>query len=305
MRVEHREGGRRTTCYLGRDVEELRRYVEQIAGGAVAPKAVRVPGSDFHIADLLYPRIERLCPKKCTFVEVFGGSGYMSQTVSRRKFGNIVYNDINNLLVAIYKHIKESPERLATVTSLLPYSRAFHRIIRELLREDRDLAPFVVATLAFYALNTSFFGTYDMRGFAYSVNPHNNEARAYRSRVASILRHAERWKDVVIESLDFRDTIKKYDSETTVFYLDPPYIGRDMEAYDTKFTAENLRDMATVLTQIRGKFLLKLDYKTYKLISDILTEDRYVVETVERLRHMKKVKGGRRDTWLLTLVSSK
>ncbi|MFZ8811934.1 MAG: DNA adenine methylase [Pyrobaculum sp.] len=305
MRVDHHEGGRRTACYLGRDVEELRRYVEQLADGSSAFKVVKVPGSDFHIADLLHPRIERLCPKRCTFVEVFGGSGYMSQTVSRQKFGNVVYNDINNMLVALYRHVKESPERLAFVASLLPYSRVFHGIIKELLREGKDLAPFVVAALAFYALNASFFGTYDMRGFAYSVNPHNNEARAYRSRVASILKYAERWKDVVIENLDFRDVIKKYDSENTVFYLDPPFVGRDAETYDIKFTVSDLREMALILTQIRGAFLLKLDRETYELISDVLTRDRYVVETFERTLHMGRVRDRRRDKWLLTLVSSR
>jgi DNA adenine methylase len=303
LRVEHVVGGKKRVCYLGRDVDGLRRYIEEVLPAA-GHKIIRFPGGDYHIADLLLPRLERLCQRpKCTFVEVFGGSGYMSQTVSRDVFNNIIYNDINNMLVALYNHIKERPERLATVLALLPYSRTLHNMIIELMRDSRELAGLVAAVMAFYAYNTSFSGTVHKRGFAYSVV--RNEARTFKSRVASILKYAEAWRDVVIESLDFREAIRKYDSERTVFYLDPPYVYDAKEYYGTPFTADDLRDMATLLTQIRGRFLLKLDYKTYELIKDVLPDGKYVVELMKRTRHMKRVRGGQRDRWLLTLISSR
>ena len=161
----------------------------------------------------------------------------------------------------------------------------------------------MAAALIFYAYNTSYAGKIG-KGFAYSVNPTKNEAREFRSRVWAVLRYADVWRDIIIENLDFREVIKKYDSERTVFYLDPPYVDRSEDYYGTPFTADDLRDMAAMLTQIRGRFLLKLDYKTYELVSDVLTRDKYAVEVVERTRHMKKVKGGQRDRWLLTLVSN-
>jgi len=75
MRVEHYTNGQRRVCYLGKDVSELRRMLEEaIGGGDSSAKIVRVPGSDYHIADVLKSRIERLCVEsRCTFVEVFGG----------------------------------------------------------------------------------------------------------------------------------------------------------------------------------------------------------------------------------------
>jgi len=263
-----------------------------------------MPGGDFHIAELLRPRLERLCPRpRCTFVEVFGGSGYMSQTVSREVFGNIIYNDINSMLVTLFRYVKEHPEQLAMLLSLLPYSRSYYRIVTELLKTCRDFGSLAAAALIFYAYNTSYLGKIG-KGFAHSVSPTKNEAREFRSRVWAVLRYADAWRDVVIENLDFRDAIKKYDSERTVFYLDPPYVDRSEDYYGKPFTADDLRDMAAMLTQIRGGFLLKLDYKTYELVSDVLTRDKYAVEVVERTRHMKKVKGRQRDRWLLTLVSN-
>ena len=305
LRVQHVEGGRKRTCHLGRDLGELREALERVLGpGFANVKMVQMPGGDFHIAELLRPRLERLCVRrKCTFVEVFGGSGYMSQTVSREVFGNIVYNDVNDMLTTLYKYVKERPEQLALLLSLLPYSRAYYRIVSDLLKTCRDFGSLAAAALIFYAYNSSYAGKIG-KGFAYSVDPTKNEAREFKTRVWAVLRYAEAWRDVVIESLDFREAIKRYDSERTVFYLDPPYPDRSKEYYGVEFTADDLRDLAAVLTQVRGRFLLKLDYKTYELVKDILPDGRYKVEVVERVRHMKKVKDGQRDRWLLTLVSN-
>ncbi len=305
LRVQHAEGGRRRTCHLGRDLSELREALKQLLGpGTANAKIMQIPGGDFHIADLLLPRFEQLCPRpKCTFVEVFGGSGYVSQTVSRAVFGNIIYNDVNDMLTTLYRYVKEHPEQLAAVLALLPYSRSYYHIIMDLLKTCREFGSLVAAALIFYAYSTSFGGKVG-KGFAYSVDPTKNEARELKTRVWAILKYADAWRDVVIENLDFRDVIRRYDSERTVFYLDPPYPDRSDDYYGTPFTVNDLRDLAAMLTQIRGRFLLKLDYKTYELISDVLTRDKYAVEVVERTRHMKKVKDGQRDRWLLTLVSN-
>jgi DNA adenine methylase len=304
MRVEHWENGKKRVCYIGRDVQELRRMLEEVIGGGRA-KILNMPGGDYHIADLLLPRLERLCPRpRCTLVEVFGGSGYVSQATSRDVFGNIVYNDINNMLTTLYKYVKEHPEQLAALLALLPYSRSYYRIVTDLLKINRDFGALVAAALVFYAYNTSYLGKTG-KGFAYAVDPGRNMVRAYRSKVWAIIKFAEAWKDVIIENLDFRQAIKKYDSTRTVFYLDPPYPDRSRDYYATPFTVNDLREMALMLTQIHGRFLLKLDRKMYELINDILPANKYNIEMVECKLYMQKVKGGRRGSWTLVLVSSR
>jgi DNA adenine methylase len=306
MRVEHWENGKKRVCYLGKDVNRLRHMLEEVIGGSGGGvKILKMPGGDYHIADLLLPRLERLCPKpKCTLVEVFGGSGYVSQTANRAIFGNIVYNDINNMLITLYKYVKEHPEQLATLLALLPYSRSYYRIVRDLVKTNQDFGSLVAAALVFYAYNVAYHGN-TQRDFAYAVHPGRNEAKRYKGKVWAIVKYAETWKDIVIENLDFREVIKKYDSARTVFYLDPPYPDRAEDYYGTAFTVNDLREMATMLTQIDGRFLLKLNKKTYELISDVLTVDRYNVERFERTLHMQKVKERQRGTWTLVLVSSR
>jgi len=307
MRVEHWENGKRRVCYVGKDVNELRRQLEEVVGsrgGGV--KILRMSGGDYKIAVVLLPRLERLCPRpRCTLVEVFGGSGYVSQTVSRAVYGNIIYNDINNMLVTLYRYVREHPEQLATLLALLPYSRSYYRIVRDLVKVNQDFGSLAAAALIFYAYNTAFHGNITRKGFAYGIDPGKNEARAYRGRVWAIVRYAESWKDVIIENLDFREVIKKYDGGRTVFYLDPPYPDRSKDYYGTPFTVDDLREVAQMLTQIRGRFLLKLDKKTYGLISDILPASKYNVEMFERKLNMQRVRSRQRGTWTLVLVSSR
>jgi len=303
MRVEHWENGKRRVCYVGKDVHELRRQLEEVVGGSGGGvKMLVMAGGDFHIADLLHPRLERLCARpRCTLVEVFGGSGYVSQTASREVFGNIVYNDVNNMLITLYKYVKEHPEQLATLLALLPYSRSYYRIVRDLVKANQDLGSLMAAALIFYAYNASYFGKIG-KGFAHGLV--KNDARSFKGKVWAIVKYAEAWKDVVIENLDFRQVIRKYDGGRTVFYLDPPYPDRSKDYYGTPFTVGDLREVAQMLTQIKGRFLLKLDKKTYDLISDILPASKYNVEMFDRKLHMQRVRNRQRGTWTLVFVSN-
>ena len=65
---------------------------------------------------------------------------------------------------------------------------------------------------------------------------------------------------------------------------------------------DDLRDMATMLTQIKGKFLLKIDDKTYAFIEDIL--GKYKVEKIEQTLLMDKRVGEERKKWVLVLISN-
>ena len=309
MRIEHitfKDGKReKYVHYVGKDINELKQQLEEVIGSESVRKILRFTGGDFRIADMLLPRIEKLCTfKKCTFVEVFGGSGYITQNVNRNIFGNIIYNDIDDRLTTFYRTVKENPEKLTQLLTLLPYGRSLYRITKELLKTSKELSSLVTAAIFFYSVNSSFLGGLNKQGFSYGIKPNKNEAQAFKSKVWAILKYASAWKDVIIENLDFREIIKRYDNEKTVFYLDPPYPDRAVEYYGHPFTVNDLREMAKMLTMIHGKFLLKLDKKTYTLIRDILPKRKYNVEFIERILHQQKVRDGHKGKWIMVLVSN-
>jgi len=315
VRVEHVKhvNGRveKRVCYLGKDTSELASMIDEILGidsSRNSPrKIIRFPGGDYFVADKLLPRLEKLCTHdKCTFVEVFGGSGYVSQNINRSKFRNIIYNDIDDRLTTFYKIVKENPGLLTQLVTLLPYSRSYHKLINELLKSgNHELAALETAVLLFYAVNSSINGIITKVSFSNVLEPGRNRPRDYVSKARNILRLAAAWRDITIENLDFREVIRKYDAPWTVFYLDPPYVPTAKEYYGKPFTVDDLRDMANILTTIKGKFLLKLNDRSYSYIQDILPEDKYVVERIETTLYHQVKKGEKRDKWVMVLISSK
>jgi site-specific DNA-adenine methylase len=126
---------------------------------------------------------------------------------------------------------------------------------------------------------------------------------------AAVLEWALVWRTVVIENLDFRDAIRKYDSEKTLFYLDPPYLAEKWgRYYRMQFEHKDMQDLITQLQNIRGRFVLKMTDRNLKY--DYVHEfaKNYAVETLNVKVSIKK-DGGRivlihnlpgLDAWLQT-----
>ena len=64
---------------------------------------------------------------------------------------------------------------------------------------------------------------------------------------------------VVVECLDWSDCLARYDSEGTLFYLDPPYWGCETGYGKAMFGREDFARLAERLAGIRGRFLLSIN----------------------------------------------
>jgi DNA adenine methylase len=64
----------------------------------------------------------------------------------------------------------------------------------------------------------------------------------------------DKLKSIKIEKADYKNTIQKYDSPNTFFYLDPPYFETLSEDYETGNIDH--KELADILKNIKGKFLL-------------------------------------------------
>jgi len=81
----------------------------------------------------------------------------------------------------------------------------------------------------------------------------------------------------VLENKDYKEIIQLYDSDHTLFYLDPPNPSTDEVSgresyYQYTFTLADLHFMARYLRNIKGYWVLKSYEDIYPLIKDELPQ---------------------------------
>ncbi|WKZ18906.1 MAG: DNA adenine methylase [Candidatus Jettenia sp. CY-1] len=65
---------------------------------------------------------------------------------------------------------------------------------------------------------------------------------------------AKRLKGVVVENLDYADCVSEYDSESSLFFIDMPYLqANSRQYYEHSFTLENHKELRSLLNSIQGK----------------------------------------------------
>lgn len=200
--------------------------------------------------------IERLPEHRC-YVEVFGGAGWVmfGKEPSRAE----VYNDIDGDLVNFFRVIKSCHRAFLQAMEWVLISR---RTFNEFLAQDVDsLDEIKRAVRFFYIIKTSFGGKWHKPTFGYTRTSRSalNLDTLYEtiSGVHNRLRH------VYIEEESFSGLIRRYDSEQTVFFCDPPYF--ETARYPHYFTPDDYIELESVLSGIRGKFLLTInDHKVMR-----------------------------------------
>ena len=69
----------------------------------------------------------------------------------------------------------------------------------------------------------------------------------------------ERLAGVVIERLDFREFIPRYDRPSALFYLDPPYWGSEAYYGRDLFKRADFAELAGILRGLKGRFILSVN----------------------------------------------
>lgn len=95
---------------------------------------------------------------------------------------------------------------------------------------------------------------------------HLSRAASNANRVDHIWRFVERMRLVQIECIDWRDCLKRYDHETALFYLDPPYIPETRRAggYNHELTPEDHAELVRRVLALRGVAIVSgYDHEIY------------------------------------------
>lgn len=167
----------------------------------------------------------------------------------------MVVNDINENLTNLYKVIRDSPSDFVSEVIKLPYSEVVFKRFKEDLKSIDNMSELDRAVAYFYVSFGAYRGRIDNPLFHISTTANTNRAEDYHKSIQWILQLSKRLQSVEILNRDFRKVLKSYNAEDVFIYADCPYLGTE-DYYENVFSMEDHKDLADMLKEHKGKFVL-------------------------------------------------
>lgn len=197
------------------------------------------------------PQIVSLVPAHDIYVEPFAGGAqvFFHKEPSRSE----VLNDLDREVVNFFRILQRHSVELIRTLECQPASRAIfdwhHEQRPELLTDVERAARF------FYLQKNSWSGKRIGQNFHRCVSkPSNYNPLSVEQRLSDAARRLAR---VQLECAPYQDILRHYDRPQTFFYIDPPYV--DVALYQHNFTDEQFEELASLLRNLRGRFLLSIN----------------------------------------------
>ena len=205
-------------------------------------------------------------PAHRVYVEPFAG---MANVLFKKTVSNVeILNDLDSRVVNFFRVLRhpEKFELFQRMATLTPYSREeFSHLCCEPPTEDEDVKNawlfFVICRQARGGLGMSrttptawASSTRCRRGMPEPVSK-------YLSAVEGLEDAAQRLREVIIEHQPAAEILRKYDSEETLFYCDPPYPpdtrhGGRANVYGFEMTEDEHCELLTLLKTLKGIVVL-------------------------------------------------
>jgi DNA adenine methylase len=190
-------------------------------------------------------------PEHTCYVEVFAGGA--SVLFAKEPSAAEVINDLDRDLVTLYRAIKHHPEELYRQFKFSLVSRT--EFEREKQVNPETLTDIQRAARYLYLQKSAFGGHITGQTFGTSTT---GKPRLNLLSLENTIEEA--WKrlvHVVIECMDFRTLIPRYDRPHTLFFLDPPYW--NIPGYKYDFAEQDFYDLREILQGIEGRFLMTIN----------------------------------------------
>lgn len=200
--------------------------------------------------------ISQYIPEHVTYVEPFSGAGHLLFSKSPSKAE--ILNDSDSHLIGFFELLKDDTKRSKLIQTLdnMLYSRRLWQEIRSRWKQGNLPQDEIErASQWFYLNRTCFSGDQKRGGFAVPSVTGRNPVQSFRNAIEGLDDIAERLRNVCIESLDYQECIRRYDSKDTLFYCDPPYWGVE-HYYGNTFTQDDHRTLAELLHGIKGQAMV-------------------------------------------------
>lgn len=212
-------------------------------------------------------KLLKLLPNHKTYVEAFGGGA--SLLFAKPPSPVEVYNDINQALYDFFTVLskEESFQKFYRRVAALPYSRKLYYDYRDTWQDETDI---IEKTAKWFVVAQQSFGGLFGRGWGFDVTTSNRNMSSSVSDWLSCLEslpqvHA-RLQRVQIECRDWRKILDTYDTQDTLFYLDPPYVRetRSDGGYEHELTDDDHRELVQRILELEGNVMLSgYDHEIY------------------------------------------
>jgi len=217
----------------------------------VSPVAAYIGGKRL-LAKRLVPMIS--ATPHSLYAEPFVGmGGVFFRRDARPKVEAI--NDKSRDVATFFRILQRHYEAFLDMLKWRLTSRAeFERLMAQ---EPDSLTDLERAARFLYLQRLSFGGKVDGRTFGIS---RTDPARFDITKLVPLLEAAhERLSSVTIDCLPWQDFMRRWDSNGTLFFLDPPYWGVEDYYGKNAFAREEFDAMAEALRGVKGRFILTLN----------------------------------------------
>ena len=186
-------------------------------------------------------------PQYDRYVDVFGGAA--SVLLAKPPSKGEIYNDIDSHIVNLFEQVRDNSKEFIQRVELTPCSReVFEDFVSKMDTEKDKLIRAVMYYTILNQLNL-YYKEWSAKGYSLY----------FKNKTKQIDRVVSRLRGVVLENDDFESILKRYDKDTTFFYLDPPYIPQTRTAtsvYDNEMSYEDHEHLVSILSAIQGKVML-------------------------------------------------
>lgn len=192
-----------------------------------------------------------LFPKHTCYVEPFCGAAalFFLKTPSKAE----VLNDINGEIVNLYRVVQHHLEEFIRH---FKWSLTSRQIFKWLQATPTETLTDIQRAARFYYLQKTAFGAKAENqtfGTMTTSAPRLNLLRLEEELSAAHLRLSR----TLIEHLDWKSCIQRYDRPHTLFYADPPYW--QTQGYGVPFPFDEYVALAEIMRQCRGQFVLSIN----------------------------------------------
>ena len=224
------------------------------------------------------------------YCEPFCGACHV--LMAKPRAGHVeVINDLNADLINWWMHCRNQPEDLRAALELLPYSRTLYQAYHASLFDGTPLSPVERAARWFYILRSGFRAAVEARpsGWRSTIDPSKCNADELRNALTLFPAVADRLKSVQIDCRTYDVVIAQCAGPRTLFYVDPPYIGKESYYQEgARFTAADHRRLAALLNQTPA--FVALSYYEHPLLETLYPAPRWRRVYWSSYKHLQRTR---------------